>query len=107
MPLTASSLDRWKEDADLVSINPIPKQHFDIACRIYAEMWGKLDQDDGRVYGGINPVVLAASLLEHAGVGRNYMGVPRYTGVKSEHYNDLVGLMWSTAFGAATPSLTA
>jgi hypothetical protein len=98
MPLTASSLQRWRDDADLIRINPIPPHEFEIACRIYSDMWGKLDH--GRVYGGINPVVLAASLLERAGVGRVY-NVPRYTGVKSEHYNDLVCIMWMTAFGYA------
>ena len=73
--------------------NPIPRADWEIASNIYAEMWPKLDHS---VRYCLNPLILAAELLERAGVGE-YPQVRRFNGDKGKRYDALIQTMWDTA----------
>ena len=96
MCLTHSSLQTWRD------ANPnnhyIPHADMDVAVHMYSNMWPTLDHS--RHY-CLNPLILAAELLEHAGVGC-YPKVNRFKGDKGRHYKDTVDKMISYSAGFKT-----
>ena len=80
--LTKSSLQAWR-DAN-PNNHDIPHADMDLALHMYSNMWPELDHS--RHY-CLNPLILAAELLEHAGVGC-YPKVKRFKGDKGQRYND-------------------
>lgn len=92
MCLTSTSLEQWvKPNA---SDCGIPIEDMVIALQIYSYMWPKLDNN--RRY-CLNPNILAAELLERAGVG-TYPQVRRFIGEKRKQYDDTISYMWMSAY---------
>lgn len=87
MCLTESSLHTWC--AANSTNHDIPSTDMDEALRMYSTMWPKLDHS--RRY-CLNPLILAAELLEHAGVGC-YPHVKRFQGDKGWRYKDTINKM--------------
>lgn len=89
MCLSSSSLDQW------IANNPdnrsIPPADMAIAARMYSEMWPKLNHSRNYC---LNPLLLAAELLEFAGIGQ-YPNVKRFKGDKGKRNNDTLAQMFS------------
>lgn len=92
MCLAHSSLQMWR-DAN-PNNHDIPHADMDIALHMYSNMWPTLDHS--RHY-CLNPLILAAELLEHTGVGC-YLKVKRFKGDKGLRYKDTVDKMLSAGF---------
>ena len=90
MCLSLSSLEKWyRAHPNCV----IPASDMAIALRMYADLWPNLDHS--RRY-CLNPQIVAAELLERAGVGC-YPDVKRFTGPKGQHYRDAIELLAAAA----------
>ena len=87
MCLTRSSLQTWRDTYP--TSHAIPDADMDVALQMYSNLWPTLDHS--RHY-CLNPLILAAELLEHAGVGL-YPNVKRFKGEKGRRYKDTIEQM--------------
>jgi hypothetical protein len=85
MCLTSSSLDSW------IANNP-DNPHVDIVVKalpIFSELWPNLDHN---VKYCLNPLIVAAELLENNGLG-TYPKIKRFTGKHGDYYKQSISLM--------------